>query len=96
MHGVLLRKHHNGVLLGCLEAQDSEKVLRNLHDGPVKGHFTGDTTMHKVMQAGFYWPTLFKYDHAYAHKCLVCQKSVGQGKKSVAPLQPIIVEEQFH
>lgn len=49
VHGVIFRKHHNGVLLTCLEPQDTEKVLRDFHDGPV-----GDTTAHKFMRVGYY------------------------------------------
>jgi len=46
---VLFRKHHNGVFLRCLEAHDSKKVLRDLHDGPARGHFVVKKTIHKVM-----------------------------------------------
>jgi len=84
VHGVLLRKHHNGVLLKCLEANDSEKVLRYIHDRPSKGHFVWNTTTHKIMWASFYWPTLFKYAHAYSHKCPVCQRCADRNQKLAA------------
>lgn len=95
VHEVIFRKHHNKVMLKCLEAPDLENVLCDLHDGPVGGHFTGDTTKHKVMRSSFYCPTLFKDAHTYDYKCSVCQKCVNQGKKSVSPLHPIVVEEPF-
>eukprot|EP00253_Pinus_taeda_P004335 PITA_04335 len=47
------------------------------------------------MQAGYYWPTLFKDAHAYARKCLVCQRCAACNRKSTAPLQPVAVEESF-
>jgi len=78
-----------------LEAQDLEGVLKYLHDVLVGGHYVGDTTAHKVMWVGDYWPTLFMDAHAYAYKCYVCQTCVGQDRKSAAPLQPIVVEEPF-
>ena len=77
------------------EAQDLEKVLHDLHNGIVRGHFTGDITTQKVMRENFYWPTLFKGAHTYAHKCLVCLRCFGEGKKLFALLQPIDVEEPF-
>ena len=77
MHGVLYQKHHNGVLLRCLERLDLERVLRDLHDRLVGGNFAGDTTTHKVMRVSYYWPTLFKDAHTYARKCPVCQRCVG-------------------
>jgi len=69
VHGFIFQKHHNGVLLRCLEPQDTEKFLKYLQDGPIGGHYAGDTTTHKVMQASYYYPTLFKDVHAYVHKC---------------------------
>ena len=62
-----------------------------MHDGPVGGHFSGDTTTHKIIKAGYYWPTLFKDAHDYASKCDVCQRSGGRLSKAVGPLQPIII-----
>jgi len=95
VHGVLFKKHHNRVLLRCLEAHDLEKVLCDLHDGPAEGHFAGNTKTHKVMRVEFYWPTLFKDSHAYAHKCPVYQRYANITKKSAALVQPIVVEEPF-
>lgn len=89
---MLFINHHNRVLLRYLEANDAEKVLSDVHDGPTRGHFVSEKKMHKVMHASVYWPTLFKYSHIYARKCSVYQKCVDCGKKSVTPLQPIIVE----
>jgi len=66
---VLYRKNYDGVYLRCLEKEDANKVLSELHDGPARGHFRGDTTTHKILIAGYYCPTLFKYSHAHARKC---------------------------
>jgi hypothetical protein len=38
---------------------------------------------------------MFKYSHAYAKKCEVCQKLVGREKKPAFPLQPISVDNPF-
>lgn len=57
---VLFRKNDDGVLLICLEEDDSQKVLSELHDEPIGGHFGGNTTTHKVLRVGYYSPTLFK------------------------------------
>jgi hypothetical protein len=65
INNVLFRKNYDSMLLRCLEKQEADKVLFDLHDGPAGGHFGGDTTAHKILRAGYYWPTLFKYSHAY-------------------------------
>jgi hypothetical protein len=46
--------NYDGVILRCLEREDAEKVLKELHDGPAGGHFVGNTTSHKILRAGYY------------------------------------------
>jgi hypothetical protein len=50
INSVLFRRNYDGVLLRCLEKEDAEKVLRELHDGPGRGHFAGETTAHKILR----------------------------------------------
>ena len=80
INGVLFRKNYDGVFLRCLEREDVVKVVKELHDGPAGGHFSGDTTAHKILRARYYWPTLFKDAHAHAHvrKCDACQRGGGR------------------
>lgn len=95
IHGVIFRKHHNGVLLRCLEPRDTKWLLKYLHDGPIGGHFISDTNFHKVMRASYYWLTLFKDAHTYAFKCPICQRCARRDQKSSTPLLPIVAEEPF-
>jgi hypothetical protein len=53
------------VLLRCLKKADAERVLEELHDGPTGGHFAGETTAHKILREGYYWPTLFRDAHMH-------------------------------
>jgi len=55
-------------LLRCLEKPEAKKVLQELHDGSVGGHYNGDTIAHKILYAGYYWPNLFKDAHTYVRK----------------------------
>ena len=52
--GVLFRKNYDGVFLRCLEHEDAKKAVAELHDGPAGRHFSGDTTIHKILRAGYY------------------------------------------
>jgi hypothetical protein len=54
INSVLFRVNYDGVLLICLEREDVDKVLKELHDGLVGGHFVGDTTTHKILRDGYY------------------------------------------
>jgi hypothetical protein len=89
INSVLFRINYDGVLLRCLEREDADKVLTELHDGPAGGHFAGNTTAHKILRADYYWPTLFKDAHTYARNCKTCQISTGKEKRAAIPLQPV-------
>ena len=51
--GVLFRNNYDGVFLRCLEREDAAKVVKELHDGPAGGHFSGDNIAHKILRAGY-------------------------------------------
>lgn len=95
VNDVLFRINHDSVLLRCLEKSEAEKVLQELHDGPAGGHYAGDATTHKILRAGYYWPTLFKDSHNYVRKCQVYQTAAGRQKKPSFPLQPVNIEQPF-
>jgi len=95
IQGILFRSNQEGVLLRCLEKEDSVRVLNELHQGPAGGHFGGETIAHKVLRARYYWPTLFRDAHTFARKCTKCQKCAGRFKKAALPLQPVLIEEPF-
>ena len=84
--GVLFHPNHDNVLLRCLEKDDSDHILIELHDGPVSGLFNGETTTHKVLRVGYYWPTLFR-----DRKCHIFQVNVSRERRLAFPLQPITI-----
>eukprot|EP00253_Pinus_taeda_P010141 PITA_10141 len=70
-------------------------IIYFLKNGPTGGHYVGDATAHKILCAGYYWPTLFKDSHSYVRKCQVCQTTAGRQKKLSLPLQPVNIEQPF-
>eukprot|EP00253_Pinus_taeda_P027329 PITA_27329 len=78
VNNVLFRINCDSILLRCLEESEAKKVLQELHDGPAGGRYVGDATAHKILRAGYYWPTLFKDSHNYVRKCQVCQTAAGR------------------
>ena len=66
-----------------------------MHAGPTGGHFSRETTAHKVLREGYYWPTLFKDAHTFIRKCEACQRCAGTLKKPAFPLQHVTVEFPF-
>ena len=66
---ILFRINLDRVLFQCLEKDETEAILKELHFGPAGGHFGGETTTRKILTAGYYWPTLFRYSYAFVRKC---------------------------
>eukprot|EP00253_Pinus_taeda_P014792 PITA_14792 len=95
INDVLFKRNYDSVLFRCLEKTEAEKVLQELHDGPAGGHYAGDATAHKILRAGYYWPTLFKDSHSYVRKCQICQTTAGRQRKPSMPLQPVNIEQPF-
>jgi hypothetical protein len=53
INGILFHQNFDGVLMRCLEKDEAEKVLLELHTGEAGGHSGGDTTAHKVLREGY-------------------------------------------
>eukprot|EP00253_Pinus_taeda_P010376 PITA_10376 len=95
INDVLFKRNYDSMLLRCLEKTEAEKVLQELHDGPAGRHYARDATAHKILRAGYYWPTLFKDSHNYVRKCKNCQTTAGRQRKPSMPLQPVNIEQPF-
>ena len=48
------------------------EILDKYHASPYEGHFVGDRTYHKILQSGFYWPTLFRDCSEWVKHCDRC------------------------
>jgi hypothetical protein len=53
----------DGVILRCVNKEEANKLLEELHSGYCAGHFSVYTTAHKILRAGYYWPKLFSDTH---------------------------------
>jgi hypothetical protein len=95
INGILFRQNFDGILMHCLEKVEVEKNLLELHAGEAGGHFGGDTTAHKVLRVGYYWPNLFRDAHALCRKCVIFQKASRRIQKPAFPLQPVSVDSPF-
>ena len=88
---VLFRNNYDGIFLRCLEKDQIDEFLFQFHAGPIGGHLSGDTIAHKIILEGYYWPTLFRYAHAYVRRCEPFHKCAGKVKKPAFPLQQVAV-----
>lgn len=65
-------------------------ILEACHSSPVGGHHGGARTAHKILQCGYYWPTIYKDAHDYAAACDQCQRQGTITRRHELPMTPII------
>ncbi|CAL1360064.1 unnamed protein product [Linum trigynum] len=70
----LFRIGADGIICRCVMESEMEGILSHYHEGPTGGHHEGNRTARKVLQSGFYWPTLFKDADTFARRYERCQR----------------------
>ena len=90
-----LLKYCPDQLLRCVSNDDQIGVLTFCHSEACGGHFSARKTMDKILQAGFYWPTLFKDCFDFFKTCTRCQQLEGITERNMMPLTPILIIEIF-
>ncbi|XP_075092157.1 uncharacterized protein LOC142172442 [Nicotiana tabacum] len=83
----------DNIIRRCVPEEEMTKILYQCHDGAIGGHYAANRTTFKVLEAGFFWPTLFKDVRAYVAQCDKCQKIGNITKRDEMPLQSIRVNE---
>ena len=79
----------------CIQEDEIYDILHACHDEPCGGDFTDRRIGHKVLQLGYYWPTIFKDVKKYVQACNSCQRMGHLGQAEKIPLQPQLVVEPF-
>ena len=57
---LLFKRGADMIIRRCVLESEQGKILHECHASPYGGQFAGDKTSHKIIQSGFYWPTIFK------------------------------------
>ena len=83
------------IIRRCVPEGEQSKILQECHASPYGGHFAGDKTAHKILQSGFYWPTIFKDCFEWVKLCDQCQRMGNIIKRHEMPLQGILVVQLF-
>ena len=83
------------IIKRCVPESEQGKILHECHASPYGGYFAGDKKAPKVLQSGFYWPTIFKYYFEWVKFCDQCQRMGNVNKRHEMPLQGILVVQLF-
>ena len=92
---LLFKRGADLIIRRCVQKGEQSKILKECHSSPYGGHFAGDKTAHKILQSGFYWPTIFKDCFEWVKLCDQCQRMGNISKRHEMPLQGILVVQLF-
>ena len=62
------------IIRECVPEQEQSGILSHCHDNACGGHFASHKKTMKVIQSGFWWPSLFKDAHSMCKGCDRCQR----------------------
>nr|GEX69803.1 reverse transcriptase domain-containing protein [Tanacetum cinerariifolium] len=65
------------IIRRCVSGQEAIDILKACHSGSIGGHHGPNYTARKVLDSGFYWPTIYRDAQNFVKKYDVCQR---QGK----------------
>nr|GFB92626.1 DNA-directed DNA polymerase [Tanacetum cinerariifolium] len=60
--------------LGSLSYDKAFDILKACHEGPTGGHHGANLTAMKVLDAGFFWPLIYRDAHDMIKSCDLCQR----------------------
>ncbi|RDX74082.1 Retrovirus-related Pol polyprotein, partial [Mucuna pruriens] len=70
-------------LLRCVDRQEAERIIEEVHERTFGIHASGHTLARKILRAGYYWTKLESDCHQHVRKCLKCQ--IHANRINVAP-----------
>ncbi|KAM1242862.1 hypothetical protein ACFX2G_035170 [Malus domestica] len=79
----------------CVHDSEIHSILNFCHTYACGGHFGTQRSARKVLECGFYWPTIFKDARTFCIACDRCQRTGNIGPKDQMPQNPIFNVEIF-
>src|SRR3954465_11029854 len=91
----LYRRGRNGVKLKCINREDGQTLLAEIHGGICGHHIGARALAGKAFRQGFFWPTTLQDATAQVTKCEACQFHSKQIHQPAQALQTIPLSWPF-
>ena len=69
---LLFKRGVDMIIRRCVPENEQGKILNECHASPYGGHISGERIAHKIIQSGFYWPTIFRDCAEWVKLCDRC------------------------
>ena len=70
---ILYKRGFSRLYLRCLVPNETDYVMREVYEEVCGNHSRACSLVHKLVQAGYYWPTMHKNAQSYVKACDKCQ-----------------------
>ena len=91
---LLFHLGYDQIIQRCIPEEQGD-ILEMCHSSMCRGHFAARKTVDKILQSGFYWPSIFKEAYHFYTECLQCQAALNISKRDEMPVRPILEVEIF-
>ncbi|CAN6579359.1 unnamed protein product [Malus baccata var. baccata] len=91
----LLKFCPDQIIRRCVHDSECHSILSFCHTYACGGHFGTQRTALKVLQCGFYWPSIFKDAKTFCLTCDKCQRMGGISAKDQMPQVSVLNVEIF-
>ncbi|KAL2249888.1 UNVERIFIED_CONTAM: hypothetical protein Sindi_2462500 [Sesamum indicum] len=85
----LYKRSAEGLLLNCLNQEQANYVLREIHEGSCGNHSGARSLAQKVARQGYFLPTMMKDAKELVEKCASCQKFASQIHTPATTMKPV-------
>ena len=89
LEDVLYKSGFSRSYLRCLSHDEADYIMREVHEGIYGNHSGARLLVHKLIRAGYYWPTMLKDAQAYVKACDKCQRFSNLIRQPSEELTPI-------
>ena len=86
---VLYKRGFSRPYLRCIGAEEADHVMREVHERICRNHSGSRSLVHKLVRAGYYWPTMQKDAKVYVKTCDKCQRFSNIIRQPIEELTPM-------
>ena len=69
---ILYKRTHNATLLRCVDAEEANRLIQEMHAGLMGAHANGPFLARKIMRASYYWLTMERDCIRHVQTCHKC------------------------
>ena len=86
---VLYKRGFSCPYLRCLGNEEADYIKREVHEGICGNHSRSRLLVHKLVRAGYYWPTMQADAKTYVRACDKCQRFSNIIRQPTEELAPV-------